>query len=209
MCILARAHFPVTDYAQELPKLKKMTREEVVAHVRRASNAYSRGASNYHGVTQNKSGRWEAFTRGGGRQIYLGIYDTGEDASRVSDFAVLSLRGVDTQTAINFDKGAYLGADGNLLPVEAALSGLGCDKHRLVREKLAAAVVGAGGAADGGGEDVAGSSSESDSDSGNGIAGLASPARPTGHAAVGGQPPACRRGPAPGGGKADQAGEAC
>jgi hypothetical protein len=72
------------------------------------------------------------------RQIYLGMYGIGEDAAHVYDFAVLSLRGVDTPTAINFDKGAYLGAGGALLPVEAALPGLGRDGHKYVRDRLAA-----------------------------------------------------------------------
>jgi hypothetical protein len=104
------------------------------------------------------------------------MYDTAEDPARVYDFAVLSLRGVDTQTAINFDKGAYLGADGALLPVEAALPGLGRDEHKYVRDKLAALVVTATGAAEGG--------SDSGSESDSGSAGPASPARP-GTAAVG------------------------
>jgi hypothetical protein len=72
------------------------------------------------------------------RLIYQGMYDTSEDAARVVDFTVLSLRGVDTQAVINFDKGAYLGADGALLPVEAALPGLGRDEHNNVRDRIAA-----------------------------------------------------------------------
>jgi hypothetical protein len=79
----------------------------------------------------------------------------------VSDFAVLSLCGVDTPTAINFDKGACLGADGSLLSVEAALPWLGRDGHKNVRDRLAAAV-GAGGAAEGRVEDVSGSDSDND-----------------------------------------------
>jgi hypothetical protein len=63
---------------------------------------------------------------------------------RVSDFAVLFLfHSADTLTAINFDKGAYLGADG-VLPVEDALPGLGRDQHKYVCDKLTAVVVGAG-----------------------------------------------------------------
>jgi hypothetical protein len=70
------------------------------------------------------------------RDLHLGTYDTREVAAHVHDFAALTLRGVDTAT--NFDKGAYRGADGALLPVEAALPGLGRDEHSLVRVKLAA-----------------------------------------------------------------------
>jgi hypothetical protein len=123
---------------------------------------------------------------------YLGTYVTDEDAARVYDFAALSLRGVGKPGVINFDKGAYLGPDGALLPVEAALPGLGRDEHKYVRDKLAAAVVGAGGAAEGA------SDGGSESDSG-GSAGPSIPARVRtrpGSAALGAQPPARRRGPA-------------
>jgi hypothetical protein len=84
----------------------------------------------------------------------------------VYDFAVLSVRGVDpAQTSINFDLGAYLGADGALLPVEAALPGLGRDEHKYVRDMLAVAGVAAAGAAESGPGGGAGSCSSSDSDS--------------------------------------------
>ncbi|KAG1680604.1 hypothetical protein FOA52_015053 [Chlamydomonas sp. UWO 241] len=123
---------------RKLPKTSNSSKGVVVAE------------SKYHGVRQNhsKSGRWEACIRAGSRRLCLGIYDTCEGAACVYDFAVLSLHGVDTQTAINFDKGTYLGADGALLPAEAALPGLGRNQHRLVRGKLAAAGMGAAGAAE-------------------------------------------------------------
>ncbi|KAG1677929.1 hypothetical protein FOA52_001347 [Chlamydomonas sp. UWO 241] len=121
-------NFPLTDYDDELPQLREMTREEVVAHVQRGG----KGLNTFRGATQVKSGRWEARARIGGRVVYLGAYDTKEDAAHVYDFAVLSVRGIDTRTVNNFDRSAYLGANGALLPVEAALPGLRHDKLRLV-----------------------------------------------------------------------------
>ncbi|KAG1668143.1 hypothetical protein FOA52_005135 [Chlamydomonas sp. UWO 241] len=143
-----------------MSQLKKMTREEVVAYVRR-----------------------------------------GDSRARAPEAkAAAKLRGY---SYTNFDKGAYLSANGALLSVEAALPGLGQDKHNFVRAKLAAAVVGAEGAAEGapnGGSgsdsgDGSGSGSESDGDG----AGPAIPARVrtrSGNADLGAQPPARKRGPA-------------
>ncbi|KAG1663283.1 hypothetical protein FOA52_006324 [Chlamydomonas sp. UWO 241] len=116
-----------------------MTREEMVASPRRGSSGFSKGASSFRGVQPTKkSGRWEPRVRNGGRLVYLGTHGTSEVAARVFDFAVLSLRG--KQAITNFDKGAYLSANGALLLVEAALPGLGQDKHNLMRAKLAAVV---------------------------------------------------------------------
>jgi hypothetical protein len=107
--------------------------------------------------------------------LYLGVYGTDEDAARVYDFAVLSVRGVGGKRVIlNFDVCAYLDAGGALLPVEAALLGLGRDKHTLVRDKLATAVAGAGGTAEGAAEEEDGCDSGSESDR----AGPASPRTP-------------------------------
>ncbi|KAG1677934.1 hypothetical protein FOA52_001352 [Chlamydomonas sp. UWO 241] len=117
-----KTNFHLTEYAQELPQLRTMTREEVVAHVRDGSTGFicSRGAPAKRGVKQLDSGRWQTRLQVGGRLVLLGTYDTIEVAARVWNFAVLSVRGVDTVTATNFDKGSYLGADGALLPVKEA-----------------------------------------------------------------------------------------
>jgi hypothetical protein len=41
--------------------MKGMTNEEYVAHLRRLSSGFSRGASNFRGVTKHhQHGRWEA-----------------------------------------------------------------------------------------------------------------------------------------------------
>ena len=49
------------DYLAELEVMKDMTNEEYVAHLRRLSSGFSRGASNYRGVTKHhQHGRWEA-----------------------------------------------------------------------------------------------------------------------------------------------------
>jgi AP2-like factor (ANT lineage) len=49
------------DYVAELEVMKGMTNEEYVAHLRRLSSGFSRGASNYRGVTKHhQHGRWEA-----------------------------------------------------------------------------------------------------------------------------------------------------
>jgi hypothetical protein len=69
----------------------------------------------------------------------------------VYDFAALSLRGIDKPGRINFDRGTYANVNGTLLPVEAALPGLGRAEHRLVRNVIAAAVSGAAGAVVGAG----------------------------------------------------------
>ncbi|KAG1677922.1 hypothetical protein FOA52_001340 [Chlamydomonas sp. UWO 241] len=83
----AKTNFPLTHYAQELHQLKKMTRKEVVAHVRHGSSALIKGASKYRGVKQTKSGRWQAHVKTGGRMVSLGTHGTEEDAARVFDFA--------------------------------------------------------------------------------------------------------------------------
>ena len=43
--------FPIGDYAGEAAELAAMTREEVVAMLKRGSTGFSRGRSKYRGVT--------------------------------------------------------------------------------------------------------------------------------------------------------------
>ncbi|TVU44811.1 hypothetical protein EJB05_04270, partial [Eragrostis curvula] len=45
-------NFALEDYREELEEMKNMTRQEYVAHLRRKSSGFSRGASIYRGVTR-------------------------------------------------------------------------------------------------------------------------------------------------------------
>lgn len=51
--------FPIQDYAEETEELASMTREEVVAMLKRHSTGFSRGRSKFRGVTS------EILQRGG------------------------------------------------------------------------------------------------------------------------------------------------
>ncbi|KAG1673250.1 hypothetical protein FOA52_013130 [Chlamydomonas sp. UWO 241] len=147
-----------------------MSREEVVEYMMCCdSDPSGAGAHKYRGVEQTKAGRSKAHITTGGRTVHLVMCDTGVVTARVFDFAALSLRGKQANT--NFDKGAYLGADGGLLPVEVALPGLGPDTHKCVRDKIAAAVMGAGGAAEGGSRSGCNDGRGSGSGSGSGSEG--------------------------------------
>ncbi|KAG1652925.1 hypothetical protein FOA52_003591 [Chlamydomonas sp. UWO 241] len=188
-----KTNFPVSDYISELPQLRLMTREEVVAHVRRSGGVAPKAASSKYRGVDKRGNQWQASITFSGRNVYLGFYGTEKDAARVFDFAVLSLRGGGGKyDATNFDKGVYLGANGALPPVEAALPGLGHNRHSLVQKKLAAAMgaAGAEGAPDGGSDDGSGSKCKSNSDR---SAGLAIPTRVhtrPGSTALGAQPSA-------------------
>ena len=58
-------NFPVVDYAQIIPLLAGIANPELVALLRRRSNGWSRGKSRFRGVTQHRSGRFEARISGG------------------------------------------------------------------------------------------------------------------------------------------------
>ncbi|KAE8717894.1 Ethylene-responsive transcription factor WRI1 [Hibiscus syriacus] len=96
-------------YEKEMEEMKKVTKEEYLASLRRRSSGFSRGISKYRGVARHHhNGRWEARIGRvfGNKYLYLGTYNTQEEAAAAYDMAALEHRG--TNAVTNFDVSHYI-----------------------------------------------------------------------------------------------------
>jgi hypothetical protein len=105
--------FPLDEYADFLESIHDKTPEEVVANLRRGSVGFSRGRSQYRGVTKphaTKAGsnKWEARMGriDGNKYLYLGTYSTPEAAAKAYDRAIVKYKGLKAVT--NFDLSNYI-----------------------------------------------------------------------------------------------------
>ncbi|KAI5575603.1 hypothetical protein BDE02_10G222200 [Populus trichocarpa] len=102
-------NFPIETYTKEIEEMQKVTKEEYLASLRRQSSGFSRGVSKYRGVARHHhNGRWEARIGRvyGNKYLYLGTYNTQEEAAAAYDMAAIQYRGANAVT--NFDVSNYI-----------------------------------------------------------------------------------------------------
>ncbi|KAL9660744.1 hypothetical protein QQ045_025561 [Rhodiola kirilowii] len=100
-------NFPVEDYSEEIEHMKQFSEEVYKDMLHRESSGFCRGNSNYRGVFFQKGpGNWQARVHdvSEGKYLYVGTFDTKEEAAKAYDQAVLKL---EKNQVTNFPRSNY------------------------------------------------------------------------------------------------------
>ena len=84
-------NFPSTDYSPHLDGLATLTVEDLSKQLRTTAAQRDQKTSKYQGIrwVRGRKGKWEASIKVASRQMYLGLYDTEQQAARAYDQAVM------------------------------------------------------------------------------------------------------------------------
>ncbi|KAK7378196.1 hypothetical protein VNO80_03634 [Phaseolus coccineus] len=102
-----KTNFPESQYKTVLETMTDMSKTEVVDSVRMLSFSFMKSMSMYRGVSRDFStGKWQAdLDKGNDDRIFLGLFDTEEEAARAYDVASIRLKGLNAIT--NFSIRSY------------------------------------------------------------------------------------------------------
>ncbi|KDD72805.1 hypothetical protein H632_c2875p0, partial [Helicosporidium sp. ATCC 50920] len=92
----APINYGLDEYGGAMEDIQGLNCDEVVSLLRRGSVGFARGASQYRGVTKHhQHGKWEARIGrvDGSKYLYLGTFESAEEAARAYDRAAVKFRG--------------------------------------------------------------------------------------------------------------------